>query len=177
MRKWFVLISVLVVALAMTSCLGEVESHYTPRIYSSAFYVNPIMQGDSLKGAKDTLLLKYNTEDDSYVTDTLALGDTVMFASSFYTVSNNLVSVKLDWDTTKMALWYSLNDAILKVLTDRSDVAAGCLYFNPGYNNVAFPVYFSPQVEGKSAVTLTVESDSKYPTTSIRFTVPVSNEL
>lgn len=173
MRK-FIYLSIISVVALMTSCLGEMESHYTPRIYCSAFYVNPILQGDSLKGAKDTLMLTLDIENNAYVSDTVELGDTIMFASTFYSVSNNLVAVKMDWDTTTTALWFPLTDAIQKVLTDRTDMSAGNLYFNPGYNTVAFPIYLCPMAEGKSSVVLTVESDSKFSTSSLKFAVPVS---
>lgn len=173
MRK-FIYLSIISVVALMTSCLGEMESHYTPRIYCSAFYVNPILQGDSLKGAKDTLMLTLDIENNTYVSDTVELGDTIMFASTFYSVSNNLVAVKMDWDTTTTALWFPLTDAIQKVLTDRTDMSAGNLYFNPGYNTVAFPIYLCPMAEGKSSVVLTVESDSKFSTSSLKFAVPVS---
>ena len=173
MRK-FIYLSIISVVALMTSCLGEMESHYTPRIYCSAFYVNPILQGDSLTGAKDTLMLTLDIENNAYVSDTVELGDTIMFASTFYSVSNNLVAVKMDWDTTTTALWFPLTDAIQKVLTERTDMSAGNLYFNPGYNTVAFPIYLCPMAEGKSSVVLTVESDSKFSTSSLKFAVPVS---
>ena len=53
-------------------------------------------------------------------------------------------------------------------------MAAGVLYFNPGYNLVSFPIYISPVVEGKTSIELVIESDSKYSTNSLRFAVPVS---
>ena len=174
MRKLFVLISVLVVALAMTSCLDNVHSDYTPEIKCSYLYVNPILNSDTIVGAKDTLRLTYDDKDNSFVTDTLALGDTLMFSAAYYTVSKNLIAVKIAWDSTETALWYPLNTKIEDVLTDRSDVAAGQLYFNPGYNFVAFPIYVSPKQVGKTSFSLTVESDSKFPTASLKFVLPVS---
>ena len=173
MRKLFVLLSVLVVALMMTGCLNQVQADYTPEISCSYLYVNPVVNGDTILGAKDTLLLTYDMKENSFITDTLALGDTVMLSAAYYTVSNNLVSVKIKWDSTETALWYTLNEKIEKVLTDRSDVAAGQLYFNPGYNLVAFPIYVSPLQVGKTSFSLTVESDSKFSTYSLNFTLPV----
>lgn len=173
MRKLFVLISVLVVALAMTSCLDNVHSDYTPEIMCSYLYVNPILNSDTIVGAKDTLRLTYDVKDNSFVTDTLALGDTLMFSAAYYTRSNNLIAVKIAWDSTETALWYPLTK-IEEALTDRSDVAAGQLYFNPGCNLVAFPIYVSPKQVGKTAFSLTVESDSKFPTASLKFVLPVS---
>ena len=115
MRKLFVLISVLVVALAMTSCLNSVSSDHTPEIRCSYLYVNPILNSDTIVGAKDTLRLTYDDKDNSFVTDTLALGDTLMFSAAYYTVSNNLIAVKIVWDSTETALWYPLNAKIEEV--------------------------------------------------------------
>ena len=112
-------------------------------------------------------------KDNVYVTDTFFLGDTLVFTSAYYTVDNNLVAIKIDWDTIETALWYPLGEKIEKVLTDRSDIAAGQLYFNPGYNLVAFPIYVSPKRVGKTSFSLTVESDSKFSTYSLKFTMPV----
>lgn len=173
MRKFFVLISVSVVAFLMTGCLDDYQSDYTPEIMISTMYVNPIFVNDSLVGAKDTLGLSYDTKDYAYVMDTLSLGDTLMFSAAYYTVSNNLVAVKINWDTTETALWYTLTADIEKVLTDRSDVAAGQLYFNPGYNLVAFSKYVMPKRDGRTSFSLTVESDSKFSSSSIKFVLPV----
>ena len=174
MRKLLFPLSIIAIVSLMTSCLSNWESNDTPRIATSMFLVNPVMQGDSVVEAKDTMLIRYDMEDDSYITDTLALGDTILFASSFYSVSNNLVAIKMKWDSTETALWYSLSEATQKVLTEQSDMAAGVLYFNPGYNLVSFPIYVSPVVEGKTSIELVIESDSKYSTNSLRFAVPVS---
>ena len=173
MRKLFVLISVLIVALAMTGCLNNVQSDHTPEIKCSYLYVNPVFNGDTVVGAKDSLRVAYDMKDNVYVTDTFFLGDTLVFTSAYYTVDNNLVAIKIDWDTIETALWYPLGEKIEKVLTDRSDIAAGQLYFNPGYNLVAFPIYVSPKRVGKTSFSLTVESDSKFSTYALRFTMPV----
>ena len=173
MRKLFVLISVLVVALAMTSCLNNVHSDHTPEIRCSYLYVNPVYSGDTIVGAKDSLKLAYDAKDNFFLTDTFFLGDTLVFTSAYYTVNNNLVAVKIAWDSTETALWYPLNTKIEEALTDRSDVAAGQLYFNPGYNLVAFPIYVAPKQVGKTSFSLTVESDSKFSTYSLKFTMPV----
>ena len=127
MRKLLFPLSIIAIVSLMTSCLSNWESNDTPRIATSMFLVNPVMQGDSVAEAKDTMLIRYDMEDDSYITDTLALGDTILFASSFYSVSNNLVAIKMKWDSTETALWYSLSEATQKVLTEQSDMAAGVL--------------------------------------------------
>ena len=174
MRKFYILLVLVVVAGAMTSCLEYKEPQYSPQIYRSNFYVNPQFQGDTVVGAKDTLDLIYDADDDSYELDTVYLGDTVMFASTFYTVTNNLVSVEMKWDTTEMDLWYlttaDIDKALLK--TDTVGNLTCTMRFNPGYNRVTFPIYFTPKERGGMKLKLSVESDSDFPMHSVLIYIP-----
>ena len=174
MRKFYILLVLVVVACAMTSCLEYKEPQYSPQIYRSNFYVNPQFQGDTVVGAKDTLDLIYDADDDSYELDTVYLGDTVMFASTFYTVTNNLVAVEMKWDTTEMELWYlttaDINKALLK--TDTVGNLTCTMRFNPGYNRVTFPIYFTPKERGGMKLKLSVESDSDFPIHSVLLYIP-----
>ena len=177
MRKLFLCLSLVAVATLMSSCLTTTEPQYSPEIYTSSFYVNPVFAGDSLVRAKDTLDLFYDSADGSYELDTVYVGDTVMFASTYYTLNSNLVAVKVDWDSLRMNLWYTLREDIEKVLTSESKVEMGSLYFNSGYNRVSFPVYFSPIVKGGMTLKLTVESDSEFSTSSVLFYIPVKEQV
>lgn len=174
MRKFYILLVLVVVAGAMTSCLEYKEPQYSPQIYRSNFYVNPQFQGDTVVGAKDTLDLIYDADDDSYELDTVYLGDTVMFASTFYTVTNNLVAVEMKWDTTEMDLWYlttaDIDKALLK--TDTVGNLTCTMRFNPGYNRVTFPIYFTPKERGGMKLKLSVESDSDFPIHSVLMYIP-----
>lgn len=174
MRKFYIFLVLVVVAGAMTSCLEYKEPQYSPQIYRSTFYVNPQLQGDSVVGFKDTLDLIYDADDDSYELDTVYLGDTVMFASTFYTVTNNLVAVEMKWDTTKMDLWYlttaDIDNALLK--TDTVKNLTCTMRFNPGYNRVTFPIYFTPKEQGGMKLMLSVESDSDFPIHSVLLYIP-----
>ena len=174
MRKFYILLVLVVVAGAMTSCLDYKEPQYSPQIYRSNFYVNPQFQGDTVVGAKDTLDLIYDADDDSYELDTVYLGDTVMFASTFYTVTNNLVAVEMKWDTTEMDLWYlttaDIDKALLK--TDTVGNLTCTMRFNPGYNRVTFPIYFTPKERGGMKLKLSVESDSDFPIHSVLIYIP-----
>ena len=172
MRKAFLFLSCVVLTTLMSSCLTTIEPQYSPEIYTSHLYVNPVFAGDSLVGAKDTLSLFYDSQDDSYELDTVCLGDTVFFASTYYTLNSNLVAVKMDWDTLRMNLWYSLTGDIENVLTQESNIEQGHLYFHSGYNRVSFPVCFSPIEKGGMTLKLTVESDSEFPTSSVLFYIP-----
>ena len=174
MRKLFLLLTVII---AMTSCLETTEPQYSPHIYSSSFFVNPVFEEDSLVGFKDTLSLFYDAEDNSYELDTVYLGDTVMFATTYYTVNSDLVSVKMEWNEQEMDLWYTLTPEIENVLIKDSTTKVGHLYFAPGYNRVTFPVYFSPTQRGGMTLKLTVESTSEFPTNSILFYIPAIEQV
>lgn len=174
MRKLFIFFVLLVVAGAVTSCLEYKEPQYSPTMSSSPFFVNPVFDGDSLIGAQDTLDLVYDAQDGSYEMDTVYLGDTVMFASTFYTYTSNLISIEIKWERDLMQLWYPLVSSITDVLTDKTDIAAGKLYFNPGYNRVSFPIYFTPTVRGGMTLKMSVESDSEFPVSSVLIYIPAT---
>ena len=173
MRKLFLLLTVVV---AMTSC-STTEPQYSPEIYTSYFYVNPIFKGDSLVSAKDTLSLSYDSQDGSYELDTVYIGDTISFASAYYTVNSDLVAVKMVWDTLYMNLWYNLTDSIEAALTSQTKLETGQLYFAPGYNRVSFPINFSPIKKGGMTLKLTVESTSEFPSNSVLFYIPAIEKV
>ena len=173
MRKLFLLLTVVV---AMTSC-STTEPQYSPEIYTSYFYVNPIFKGDSLVSAKDTLSLSYDSQDGSYELDTVYIGDTISFASAYYTVNSDLVAVKMVWDTLYMNLWYDLTDSIEAALTSQTKLETGQLYFAPGYNRVSFPISFSPIKKGGMTLKLTVESTSEFPSNSVLFYIPAIEKV
>ena len=153
-----------------------------PGVYEvdSNLRVNDVIElAGGLKEGADTSNInlakfKINADDDSYELDTVYLGDTVMFASTFYTVTNNLVAVEMKWDTTEMDLWYlttaDINKALLK--TDTVGNLTCTMRFNPGYNRVTFPIYFTPKERGGMKLKLSVESDSDFPIHSVLLYIP-----
>ncbi len=177
MRKLFLFAVLTVMAGAMTGCLEYTEPQYSPEIATSAFFVNPVFAGDSIVGAKDTLSLFYDSQDDSYELDTVYVGDTVVFASEYYTVNSNLMTIEIKWDSTRMHLWYPIYEDVSKALTPDSKVSEGRLCFYSGYNRVAFPVSFSPLEKGGMTLKLSVESDSEFPISSVLFYIPVQEQV
>lgn len=172
MRKTFIFLLISVVALAMTSCLDNVKSDYTPEIYLTNLYLNPYYVGDTLR-ARDTLALHYSTSAEKYVSDTVQVGDTIMFGALFYSKGNNLLTTSCEWDSTAVKTWFRLNDEVKKAMSDTTRIAAGYFVFNPIYNQVSYPVYLSPVKSGSHTVKLTVESDSKYSPYSFGFNLVV----
>lgn len=176
MRKSILLLSLVVVALSMNSCFNNLESHTTPQIMFGHVYVNPQFSNDTLVSAKDTLREKYNYELGLSYLDTMQLGDTVMFSSLFSSDMNNLVNITASYDTTRVQLWFDVNvndEKVKNALASDSKPEKGVLNFNPMYNMVTFPIYIVPQVVGTHSIKITVTSDSKYPTNSAAFMMPV----
>jgi hypothetical protein len=175
MKKSFLLLFV-VVATIMTSCDWLIgESDHSPEIYSSYFYVNPVFEGDSIISAKDTLYAhQENTEVESaYLIDSLTLGDTVFFTPIFNTHTQDLVSIKIDWDTAHFDFTMSIPENISKHLTNQSDITKGQLFFNPGLSFVYFPCYFIAKEYGRLPLKLTVASTSQFSPTSVTINIPI----
>ena len=175
MKKSFLLLFV-VVATIMTSCEGWLTgtSDQSPEIYSSYFYVNPVFDGDSIISTKDTLYAHQSTEVETvYQMDSLTLGDNVFFAPTFYTHSQDLVSIKIDWDTAQFDFTMSISESISKHITNQSDITKGQLFFNPGFNRVSFPCYFTAKEYGRLPLKLTVASTSQFSPTSVTINIPI----
>ena len=174
MKKSFLLLFVFV-ATIMTSCDWLTgESDHSPEIYSSYFYVNPVFEGDSIISAKDTIYAHQSTEVETvYQMDSLTLGDTVFFVPTFYTHSQDLVSIKIDWDTAHFDFTMSIPESISKQLTNQSDTTKGQLFFNPGFNRVSFPCYFTAKEYGRLPLKLTVASTSQFSPTSVTINIPI----
>ena len=150
-HRFLILISVFV-ALLTASCKDKVEQHFTPQIRLS-YFTHP---------AGDTLALHIDTLRGCYVTDTMAVGDTVKFAFAGMTLANNLQAVQLNWDSTALALSVDLSSEVKNVLLENSDTLKAQLFFPEGYNYIAFPVTFITKKESESMLNFTLSSDSKY---------------
>ena len=172
MRKLFFPSVLVAIVAVMTSCFEYTEPQFSPSISSSIFYVNPVFEGDSLVSAQDSLDMMYDADADTYDLDTVFIGDTVVFAPTFYTYNSNLMSVEMKWEQDYLDLWYNLTDDITNVLRDTSNVEDGKLYFESGYNRVSFPVFFTPKVQGGLKLKLTVESDSEFPISTVSLYIP-----
>jgi len=167
-RKASVVCMMVMMVCGMTSCLDNVKSDYTPRILVSELYVNPYYVKDTLY-ARDTISIRYNTKSEKYMSDTMLQGDTVMFGVAFDAQGNNLVSTRVEWDSTTVQAWFGINDDIKKALSDTTDLGDGSLSYVPGYNVASFPVYLLPKKAGSHTIKMTIETDSKYS--------PVSNSF
>ena len=160
-RKASVVCMMVMMVCGMTSCLDNVKSDYTPRILVSNLYINPYYVNDTLH-VRDTISIHYNTKSEKLLSDTMLLGDTVMFGVAFDAQGNNLVSTQIEWDTTNVQAWFGINDVIKKALSDTTNLNSGSLSYVPGYSVASFPVYLLPKKAGSHTIKLTVATDSKY---------------
>ena len=160
MRKPLIfLFSLVAVAFTITSCDWlNGESDHSPEIYSSYFYVNPVFNGDTVIDAKDTLYAFQTDIEGSYRMDSLAFGDTLFFAPTFYSHSQDLISVKIDWDTAHFDFTMDIPENVSKQLTNQSDITKGSLFFNPGFNRVSFPCRLTAKQYGILPLKMTVAS-------------------
>lgn len=179
MKKSFLLLFV-IVATIMTSCEGWLtgKSDHSPEIYATFFYVNPVFEGNNIVSAKDTLHWVTDPSDGSIELDTVYLGDTVHFVSTYNAYENSLVDVQMTWDSLRMDLWYHLTEDIQKALTNKSNVEQGLLNFEPGYGRVTFPVYFTPRHKGGMTLKLAVKSTSEnFPTSDVLIYIPATEQV
>ena len=162
-KSFFRLLSMLLVGVGFAACSLNLPSDYTPRLGAANFL--------SYNGAKvDTL--SAIVVDGVYRLDTIALGDTVSFMALMDSYTNSLVSFTMQADTTLLHYVF-ITDSIQRALDNSSRPEEGVLYFKSGYNGAAFPIVYVPQKTGTPKVTLTVESDSKFPTQTLTFVQPV----
>lgn len=63
-----------------------------------------------------------------------------------------------------------IDKALLK--TDTVGNLTCTMRFNPGYNRVTFPIYFTPKERGGMKLKLSVESDSDFPIHSVLIYIP-----
>ncbi len=149
-------------ALIFTSCFDENDSQYTPRIGVSPFICNNT----------DTLNLRQ--ESDGYRLDTITIGDTVRFVTTFDALGNNLLTARITWDTAHAHVSFASLDAdLVNTLLPSSDTLAGVFNFPKGYQGIYLPVIMIPTKAGSPTLTLTAESDSKFSPTEIKIKTPI----
>ncbi|MGN0235119.1 MAG: hypothetical protein ACI4BD_02235 [Paludibacteraceae bacterium] len=155
----FVILTMAVVVLA-ASCNFENNSQYTPQIAVS-LPVRTCGHADTVV-VRDTLGYRYD-KDGKAVLDTIHVGDTVRVVVAISAQGNVLTGFQTTWDTAALQLEYLAMDSIAFALdTAKSDIAAGTLVFQPGYNMAVFPIRYIPRKSVTTDFTMEVQSDSKY---------------
>ena len=175
MRKAIVPIFIVLFVFCLFSC-KQSKVDYEPYISFSAFLRNPVFSSvkqDSIVGCQDSVNLVYDETKNLFLADTLMVNDTVVLLAGFGGRGNDLVSVSVSADTSKLKIWYEMSSDILRVLTDESDPAAGEWVFKGGYNYVMFPVWYVARKAGSSNLVFNVKSDSQYSPVKVTVVQPV----
>lgn len=165
----------LLTGVLLTSVLGSCihsDYDYTPAIYFSDFYANPIFSGDTLVGAEDTLLAHFDTLLNVYVLDTISLSDSIVFGAAFESFANYLTAARISFDTTALAFSANL-ESLRPIMSAKSNEKTLQLYFNPGYELVSFGVGYKAKKVGTHTIEVTAESDSEYSPTRYVLLQPV----
>ncbi len=172
-HQFLILISLGLMAFGLNSCLDNAQSHYTPSLYFTDFYVNPVFSHDTLMGASDTLLASYDTLLNVYVLDTIHFSDSIIFGLACETYSNNLTAVRINYDTSALAFYANIDD-LKPIMTASSKPEMMQLYFNPGYNLVTFGVGYKGKKAGSYTLEFVGESDSDLSPTKYVLVQPVA---
>lgn len=160
MKKISFVILTMAVGLLAASCDLENNSQYTPQIALSV-PVRSCGHADIVV-VKDTLGYRYD-KDGKAVIDTIHVGDTVRMVVAISAQGNTLTGFQTTWDTAALQLEYLAMDSIAFALdTAKSNIPAGTLVFQPGYNMAVFPIRYIPRKSVTTDLTLEVQSDSKY---------------
>ena len=171
-----IVLSLIAIAIIFTSCEGFLNGSYdeSPTITSSYFYVNHVLQGDSIViSAKDTLFTRSTDTEGQWRLDSLSLGDTVYFVPIFHGNGQNLTGVTIEWDLDRMDFTLGLSENFNKYLEANSNIEKGQLYFKPGVGGIKFPCTFVATQYGILPVKLTVSSPSQFSPYSIYLTIPI----
>ena len=156
----------------LTSCNHNTED-YTPYISFSFFYVNPVIENDSLKAADDTITFPtYDAELGAYIFDTLTTFDTLFCVTAFGAYTNNLTAAHIEHDAEALSIFTNKYEDLSKALKS-FDTIPMSLYFKSGYNLAVIPVYVAPKKAGVWKIRFVCESDSHYSPTTQTFLLPV----
>lgn len=170
MRKSCLRLAVVMLAtLSLFSCKFKNDAQYTPSMAAVNFVRHPYCEVDTVL-PYDTLRVKVSA--DGYVMDSINQLDTILFDMVLQSFANSLVSYTVTWDSTAVAMRL-VTDSIASGLSTASVPESGVLQFKPGFNYASFPVRYVPKKAGAPKVEMTVESDSKYPTSTLSFIQPV----
>lgn len=155
-------------AVTLVACKWAEQANYTPSVVAGNFVRTPFDTTGTAR--KDTLHVVINQE--SYIIDTIAVGDTIDYLVAVQSFANNLKSFTLAWDTSCVQCALSV-DSIAVALESASVPQSGVLYFKSGYNYAAFPVRYITRKSGSPKFDLTVTSDSKFESSSVSFIQPI----
>jgi len=169
MKKCVIFLPVLL-TITMFSCINE-SSSFTPDLSFSYFLLNPVYEGEKIVSAEDTLYL--TARENYFVLDTIDVEDTVVFMVACCSYENDLIALRVNFDTTQLNMNAKVVEETKKALLSTTDYRNLQFYINPGYNTMYMPFGYSPVQSGSHQFSVVVESDSKYSPNSTTFCQPV----
>ena len=154
---------VLVCTLGLVSCSWDKEPQYSP-VISNTYFV--AYHADSLQ-TTDTL--KITIEDDEYVIEEIAVGDTVRFGALLNAVTNQLTSFIIKTDTNYLNLSLILSTDFTTALDASSEPEKGILNFKTGYGVAALGIQYIARKSGTPKVNMELSTTSEFSPTKISF--------
>ena len=154
---------VIAISLFLVSCSWDKEPQYSPVISNTYFIA---YHADSLQTV-DTL--KIGLEDDEYVIQEIAVGDTVRYGALLNAVTNQLTSFTIKTDTNYLALSLILSSEFQTALDASSAPESGILNFKTGYGVAALGIQYVARKSGTPKVTMELSTTSEFSPTKISF--------
>jgi hypothetical protein len=152
MKKHLITLLVLS-ALIFASCDFSGESNYTPNIY---FVHNPI------RNNQDTLNAYFNTEAESFVMDTIQVGDTIRFLLYFEAYANKLVAFNLTkYPASAAQIILPPVSSMDSLFKSTSNYENGNFLMDPLYSSLVFPFsYVADAASIEARIDIAIMSDA-----------------
>ena len=156
----------LLLMIAMQSCMKN-KYETTP-----AVMVDPII----LVNATDTATYGYNFEINNYTTDTLFVGDTLLFTIAFDAVGNNLTKAQIGYQSEYADLKSVLSSQLDGIVTETVAEGSYTLDVVSGYRAIIIQFNYIPKKEGQGKLLFRVESDSEYSPVEVSVLTPIAQK-
>ncbi len=153
--KKYLLLFALATGLMLQSCDLDGGANYTPSIELGNYIVN--QYGDSLK-------LRTTTEVNTYLLDTINIGDTLNFSVILNAYANNVVAISLKQSADSLTrIQLPPVDSLNKVFNAESDYKKGIFALKTNASFVHLPFKYIARAKGNEPkLTITVKSDAMF---------------
>ena len=152
--------------IALQSCLNS-KYETTP-----AVMMDPII----LVNDTDTVTYAFNDDLNQYSTDTLFVGDTVMFAIVYDALGNNLTKAQIRYQPEYADFSAVLSSQLEDVVTRTESDGSFVLDVATGYRAIIFQFKYIPLKAGLAKLEFRVESDSQYSPVEASVLTPIATK-
>ncbi|MBR1808403.1 MAG: hypothetical protein IJ776_03345 [Paludibacteraceae bacterium] len=150
--------------IVLQSCLNS-KYETTP-----AVMVDPVI----LVNDTDTVTYLYNNDLSQYCTDTLLVGDTVMFTIIYDALGNNLTKAQIKYQPEYAYFSAVLSSQLEDVVTQTESDGGFVLDVATGYRAIVFQFKYVPLKAGLAKLEFRVESDSQYSPVEASILTPIA---